>query len=72
MLAPLLPPGRPDALLSGIIGFNLGVEAGQITVLAIAFALFGWWKESNFRHVRLWGSFAIAVTGLVWAVDRAL
>jgi hydrogenase/urease accessory protein HupE len=71
-LAPLLPPDRPDALATGIIGFNLGVEAGQIAVLVIAFALVGWWKDENFRQVRIWGSLAIAVTGLVWAVERLL
>lgn len=72
MLAPLLPPGRPEVLLSGIVGFNLGVEAGQVAVLAVALACFGWWKKHHFDHLRRGGSLTIAVVGLIWAVERML
>ena len=72
MLAPLLPPDRPQALVTGIVGFNLGVEAGQIAILCLAFLACGWWRPNHFIHVRLWGSICIAITGMVWAVERAL
>lgn len=65
MLVPLLPAERPDALLLGIAGFNIGVELGQVLVLTIAFTLFGWWKEKEFAYVRIAGSVIIAVAGLV-------
>ncbi|GAA5483488.1 HupE/UreJ family protein [Haloferula sargassicola] len=72
MLVPLLPPGRPDQLIYGIAGFNLGVEAGQVAVLAAALASCGWWTKFHFDHLRLWGSLAIAFTGIVWAIQRAV
>ena len=72
MLADLLPAGRPDLLATGLAGFNLGVELGQIAVLAAAFALAGWWPGHAFDRLRLWGSIAIAATGAVWTVERLI
>lgn len=70
MLAVALP--ESGAVLWPLVGFNLGVEAGQIVVLALAWALVGWWKPDAFARVRLAGSIAIALVGLAWAVERAL
>jgi hypothetical protein len=58
-----------DEFLAALLSFNLGVEAGQLTVLAGAFLSIGW-----LRH-RIWYragvtvplSIAIAVVGLYWA-----
>jgi ABC-type antimicrobial peptide transport system permease subunit len=72
MLIPLLPPDRPDALIFGIAGFNIGVELGQILVLAIAFTLFGWWKEKTFGYARIVGSVVVALAGLAMLVSRLL
>ncbi len=70
MLAEALPDAGP--VLLPLVGFNLGVEFGQVVVLAGAFALAGWWKEKAFHYLRTTGSVAIAVTGFAWAVERAL
>jgi hydrogenase/urease accessory protein HupE len=63
-----LPDGE---VIRPLIGFNLGVEAGQITVLAGAFALTFWMlKREVFGIVRKIASGMIAVVGLYWTVER--
>jgi hypothetical protein len=63
-----------DALLLALLGFNLGVEAGQLAIVAaflpLAFAL----RRSAFyrRGVLVGGSLAIATLALLWLVERAL
>ena len=69
MLEVALP--ESGAVLWPLVGFNLGVEAGQLAVLALAWLLVGWWKPEAFARVRLAGSIAIALVGLAWAVERA-
>ena len=62
-----------DALALALVGFNLGVEAGQLAIVAaflpLAFAL----RRSLFyRRVVLWGgSLAIAALAAAWFVERA-
>ena len=62
-----------DALLLALVGFNLGVEAGQLAIVAaflpLAFAL----RRSVFyRRVVLWGgSLAIAAIAAAWFIERA-
>jgi hypothetical protein len=61
--------------VTGLIAFNLGVELGQLAVLAVCFMLIGLW----FRH-RPWyrrmiavpASLAIALVGSYWLVERTL
>ncbi|MGB6219693.1 HupE/UreJ family protein [Haloferula sp.] len=72
MLAPLLPVDRPGSLVFGVAGFNIGVELGQLLVLAVAFGLFGWWKKEAFRWVRIIGSILVACTGLMMFAERVL
>lgn len=63
-----LPEGE---ILKPLVGFNIGVELGQITVLAIAFAgTFHLMKEPGFEKFRKIASGLIAVTGLYWTVER--
>lgn len=69
MLAAALP--ESGAVLGPLVGFNLGVEIGQLAVLAGAWALTGWWNEKSFVRLRIVGSIGIAVVGLVWAIERA-
>jgi hypothetical protein len=56
-----------------LISFNVGVELGQLTVIAVAAALTVWfWKKSYYRKVIVIpGSVIIACVGLYWAVQRA-
>lgn len=62
----------PDALLLALVGFNLGVEAGQLAIVAlflpVAFALRRHWVYR--RLIFLGGSLLIALLAAVWLVER--
>jgi hydrogenase/urease accessory protein HupE len=64
-----LPPG---SFWSTLLGFNLGVEIGQLTVVTAAYAAVGWlWgKPWYFRRVVVPCSAAITLVALYWAVQR--
>jgi hypothetical protein len=70
VLADLLPADQPDKLPSALCGFNVGVELGQITVLLVAFACFGWLGE-RFKPVKFAGSVLVALAGLILVAERA-
>jgi len=57
-----------------LTGFNLGVEAGQLTVIAGAALLVGWWRHHAwyYRRIVVPASLAIAAVGLYWTVTRLL
>lgn len=61
-----------DALLVALVGFNLGVEAGQLAIvgafLPLAFALRRTWFYR--RMIFAGGSVAIALVAAVWMVER--
>ena len=59
--------------MTALLSFNLGVEAGQLAVIAAAFALVGWqWGNalSYRRHVVVPASVLIACTAVYWTVER--
>ena len=66
-----IPFPKHDFIVA-LLGFNVGVDIGQLFVMAVAFMLVGW-----FRH-RLWFrsriatpcSLVIATIGLFWAIQR--
>ena len=67
--------GGTGNFVARLIGFNVGVEIGQLAVIGAAFVLlalpFGrrrWWRP----YVAVPASVAIAVVGAWWAVERAL
>jgi HupE / UreJ protein len=63
-----LPKGQ---VIQPLVGFNLGVECGQMTVLAAAFALTFWFlKKTAFTTIRKVASAIIGLTGLYWTVER--
>lgn len=70
VLKELLPASRPDELPLALLGFNIGVECGQIVVLLFAFACFGWIKEKKFQRVKLTGSIIVALAGLTMVIER--
>jgi len=66
---------RP-AFLTALVTFNVGVEAGQLSVIAAAFVLCAYWQRRDRlayrRFVVVPASFAIALVGLFWTVQRAM
>jgi len=73
-----LPPGQ---FWSALIGFNVGVEIGQLSVVAVALVLgllLRRWLAKRDRsalyrlYVVIPGSALIGVVGLWWTVERAL
>ena len=65
-----LPEGE---ILQPLVGFNIGVEFGQITVLALAFVLTFWWmKKPPFEKFRKIASGLIGIVGIYWTVERIM
>lgn len=60
--------------LPALFGFNMGVEAGQIAVIGIAYLMVAvWWKRENYRRmIARPASLLIALSGLCWAGLRVL
>lgn len=56
-------------LTTPLLGFNVGVELAQITVLAIAF-LVTWPLRRWMDNVRVAGSVVVALAGLWWMFER--
>ncbi|MES2477353.1 MAG: HupE/UreJ family protein [Verrucomicrobiota bacterium] len=52
-----------------LVGFNVGVELAQLSILAVAFLLL-WPVQKWTRQIQLAGSLFIAIAGLAWAVQR--
>lgn len=63
-----------SSLAIGLLGFNVGVEAGQLVVVTAAFLATAWLRDP--ARYRRWivipASAAIAITGLVWTVQRVM
>jgi hypothetical protein len=64
-----LPRGE---FLTALVSFNLGVEAGQLTVIAIAASCVFWYRHRAWYHQRVVvpASLAIASVGIYWMVER--
>jgi HupE / UreJ protein len=62
--------------LTALVTFNLGVEAGQLAVLALALVVVGWWRRGEAGRYRRWvvqpASVAIALVGAYWTIVRSL
>jgi len=58
--------------LTGLIGFNLGVECGQLAVIAGAFLAVGWLRHRPWyrRAIVIPASMLIALIALFWTVQR--
>jgi hypothetical protein len=61
---------------TALVTFNLGVEAGQLAVIALAFLAVGWWRRTEAGRYRRWvvvpASVLIALCGVWWTITRAL
>lgn len=62
----------PAALVIGLLGFNIGVELGQLTVIAIALGATVWLKDAEQyrQYVVVPGSALIALMGVWWMIER--
>ncbi len=60
--------------LTALVSFNVGVEGGQLLVIAGAFALVGWYQgQPSYRtRVVLPASLAIASIAIYWTIERAV
>ena len=65
-----LPAGEQ---LLGLVSFNLGIELGQLVVIALAMVAVGWCRSQPWyrRRVSLPCSGLIAAIGIYWAASRA-
>lgn len=65
-----LPAGH---FVAALIGFNVGVEFGQLTIIALAFLAAGYWfgsKEWYRQRIAIPASLVIAAVGAYWFVER--
>ena len=66
--------GLPRAdFVTGLIAFNVGIELGQLSVIAVAFLLTGLWfrNKSWYRQRIVWPfSAVIALIGIYWTIER--
>lgn len=66
-----LPAGEEAIAL---VSFNVGVEIGQLAVLAGAFLAVGWFRSRSWYHSRIAApaSLVIGVIGAVWLIERVV
>lgn len=66
--------GLPDGhFIPALLGFNIGVELGQLAVIAVAYALVGYWfgdKPWYRAVIAIPVSVVIAAVGAFWVVER--
>ncbi len=66
--------GMPkNDFVTALISFNVGVELGQIAVIAIAFILLGLWfknKDKYRKFIVVPGSTFISIIGIYWFLER--
>jgi HupE / UreJ protein len=62
-----------NALVTALIGFNVGVELGQLAIVAVFLPLAFWLRATNLYQIGVfkWGSVLIALMALYWFVQRA-
>lgn len=68
--------GLPRAeFVTGLVAFNVGVELGQLAVIALVYALVGLWGRGGAAYrarVVVPASALIAAVGLYWTVERVI
>ncbi|OUU43207.1 MAG: hypothetical protein CBC16_03160 [Verrucomicrobia bacterium TMED56] len=62
----------PTSLVIGLLGFNVGVEFGQLAVIALVFVATFWLKdEAQYRKLAVVPcSVLIALMGIYWTIER--
>jgi hypothetical protein len=67
-------PFPKHQFIVALLGFNFGVDAGQLFVISLAFLAVGWWRNRSWFHARIAVpcSLTIAAIGIFWAVQRVI
>lgn len=62
-----------NALITALVGFNVGIEGGQLAIVAVFMPLAFWLRSTRFYQVAIfkWGSGLIVLLALYWFVQRA-
>jgi HupE / UreJ protein len=62
-----------NALITALVGFNVGIEGGQLAIVAVFMPLAFWLRSTKFYQIGIfkWGSMLIALLALYWFVQRA-
>lgn len=63
-----------ENFIPALLGFNVGVELGQLTVIALAALAVGWFASRTWyrRRIAMPASVVIALIGAYWVVERTL
>lgn len=61
-----------EQFLPALVGFNLGVEAGQLAVIGLALLAVGWFRRASWYRmgVVIPASLAVAAVGIYWTIAR--
>lgn len=60
-----------EYLTLSLLGFNLGVELGQIAIICVIFPILYYWRKSkNFSKVLTYGAVLLIAISLYWMVER--
>ena len=56
----------------GLLGFNFGVDFGQLFIILLAFLLVGWFREREwyFARVAVPACVVIGLIGAYWTIER--
>ena len=64
---------KDDGWLLTLATANIGVEAAQISLLALAWCLtIKWWDSKSYKSFRIRASLLIAIIGLWWTIERLI
>ena len=68
--------GLPDGFfITALLGFNLGVEIGQLTVVLLAFIIVGYWfNKKDYYQISIANpiSIIIGLVGAYWFIERVI
>ncbi len=68
--------GLPDGFfIAALLGFNLGVEIGQLTVVLLAFIIVGYWfNKKDYYQISIANpiSIIIGLVGAYWFIERVI